>query len=57
MWNDGMCAKQIMDIMQFSRNTIYGYLYKATRFSMCDYSSKLNRKRTKKYEESKEIVK
>ena len=49
LWNNGMCVEEIRDKMELSKNTIYNYLNKGAKFSMCNYTGILSRERTKKY--------
>ena len=49
LWNDGLCANQIIETTKLSRNTIFNYLIKGSKLSMCDYTAELSHKRTRKY--------
>lgn len=55
-WNQGMCFDEIKSKTNLSRNTIFKYLNKGSKFSFCDYSGELSKQRTRKYRSRKEVV-
>ncbi len=49
LWNNGLCPYQIKEQMNLSKNTIYNYLNKGAKLSICNYTSELSKQRTKEY--------